>query len=70
MKKLIPIYAILSLAICYFTQAYLNSRWDVWNLPSPVVKFTLILYVFMLIYVSALLFMMDYASKKKGKTEK
>lgn len=77
MKKLIPIYAILSLAMAYFMEAYLYSRWDIWNLPIPLIKFTLILYVFMLIYVSVLLCLIDYIQsinkkikEKEGKDEK
>lgn len=77
MKKLIPIYAILSLVMCYLMQAFLNSRWDIWNLPIPLIKFTLILYVFMLIYVSVLLCLIDYIQsinkkikEKEGKDEK
>lgn len=77
MKKLIPIYAILSLVVAYFMEVYLHSRWDIWNLPIPLIKFTLILYVFMLIYVSVLLCLIDYIQsinkkikEKEGKDEK
>ena len=60
MKKLIPIYAILSLAMAYFMEAYLHSRWDIWNLPTPVVKIAMGIYLFMLIYVIILFSLIDY----------
>lgn len=60
MKKLIPIYAILSLVMAYFMEVYLHSRWDIWNLPTPVVKIAMGVYLFMLIYAIILFSLIDY----------
>lgn len=60
MKKLIPIYAIISLAMAYFMEVYIHSRWDIWNLPTHVVKIAMGIYLFMLIYVIILLSLIDY----------
>lgn len=76
MKKLIPIYAILSLVMAYFMEVYLHCRWDVWNLPTPVVKIAIGIYLFMLTYVVVLLCLIDYTQsinkkikEKEGKDE-
>lgn len=70
MKKLIPIYAIGSLALCYLMEAYLFGTWNIYEIPSVITKGIALLYVFMLIYVTLLFCTIDYAIKKQKEAEK
>lgn len=70
MKKLIPIYAVVSLIMCYLLEAYLWGTWNIYEIPSAVTKGAVFIYVYMLIYVTLLFCTIDYAVKKQKEAEK